>query len=182
MVIIKYYVTHLHHKWCVHSVLPLAPRAKQPALHIHACNRGYSKRKRLICRYNNMHTQQTGLWSSPGFSWQPEEANGVDLTCCFICSLSCKVCKADGGKHCVVWTCQKLLSCYGTLREPTMPTPRWLQCKAMRLKFPGIFRTSYRLDLSKDLKYLNDPSKILKYFGWIFLHFHHLHSPKERKI
>jgi hypothetical protein len=32
-------VTHLRHKWCLHSVLPLAPRAKQPALHMdHVCS------------------------------------------------------------------------------------------------------------------------------------------------
>ena len=42
---IKDTVTHLHPKWCVHSILPLAPRAKQPALHIHihAINTGYSE-------------------------------------------------------------------------------------------------------------------------------------------
>jgi len=36
------------------------------------------------------HTHYTGLWSSPGFNWQPEAANGVDLTCCCgFCSRSC---------------------------------------------------------------------------------------------
>jgi len=35
MMFIKYMLTHLHLKWRVHSILPLAPRAKQPALHIH---------------------------------------------------------------------------------------------------------------------------------------------------
>jgi hypothetical protein len=29
-------VTRLHQKWCVHSILPLGPRAKQPDLHVHA--------------------------------------------------------------------------------------------------------------------------------------------------
>jgi hypothetical protein len=51
------------------------------------------------------------------------------------------------------------------LREPTMPTMQWLQCKAMRLKLFGIFRMSYSLDMSKGLKYLNDSSKILKHFS-----------------
>ena len=41
MVFVKYSVTHLHHKWCAHSILPLAPRAKQPVLHIHKCNARY---------------------------------------------------------------------------------------------------------------------------------------------
>jgi hypothetical protein len=29
-------MTHLHQKWCVHSILPLVPRAKQPDFHVHA--------------------------------------------------------------------------------------------------------------------------------------------------
>jgi len=36
-------VTHLRHKWCVHSILPLAPRAKQPALHIYAYDTRYTE-------------------------------------------------------------------------------------------------------------------------------------------
>jgi len=43
MVFIKGKVTHLHHKWCVQSIPPLAPRAKQPALHIHTRNTAYSE-------------------------------------------------------------------------------------------------------------------------------------------
>jgi len=42
MVFVKDMVTHLHHKWCEQSILPLAPRAKQPALHIHTYNTRYS--------------------------------------------------------------------------------------------------------------------------------------------
>jgi hypothetical protein len=29
-------VTRLRQKWCVHAILPVAPRVKQPVLHIHA--------------------------------------------------------------------------------------------------------------------------------------------------
>jgi len=36
-------VTHLHHKWCVHSVLPLAHRAKQPDLHIYTFDTRYTE-------------------------------------------------------------------------------------------------------------------------------------------
>ncbi len=39
------------------------------------------------------------------------------------------------GKHYVIWTCQKLLACYGPLREPTVPTAHWSLCKAKRVKF-----------------------------------------------
>ena len=45
-----------------------------------------------------------------------------------------------GGGLCNVWTCQKLLSCYGTLREPpTMPNAHLLLRKAMSLKFVRMF-------------------------------------------
>jgi len=79
MVFIKDTVTHLHPKWCAHSILPLAPRAKQPARHIHTCNQyTIQRRKRLIGCHSNKNTQYTGLWNSTGFIWQPEEASGVD--------------------------------------------------------------------------------------------------------
>jgi hypothetical protein len=26
-----------NHKWCMHSILPLAPRVKQPLLYFHTC-------------------------------------------------------------------------------------------------------------------------------------------------
>jgi len=68
MVFINDTVTHLHPKWCAHSILPLAPRAKQPALHIHTCNQyRIQRRKHLIGCHSNKNTQYTGLWNSTGF-------------------------------------------------------------------------------------------------------------------
>jgi len=43
MVCIRETLTHLHHKWYVHSIRPLVPRAKQPVLHIHTRNTAYSE-------------------------------------------------------------------------------------------------------------------------------------------
>jgi len=48
MVFIKDTVTHLHPKWCAHSIPPLAPRAKQPALHIHTCNQYRIQRRKVV--------------------------------------------------------------------------------------------------------------------------------------
>lgn len=31
----KKFGAYLHHKWCVHSILPLGPRVKQPTFHKH---------------------------------------------------------------------------------------------------------------------------------------------------
>jgi hypothetical protein len=88
-------VAHLQHKWCVHSILPVAPRVKQP-VHFNTQNISYSTEKGFFCvlivtfTHKHMHTQYTGLWNSTGFIWQPEEASGVDLTCCCgFCSRSC---------------------------------------------------------------------------------------------
>jgi hypothetical protein len=50
MVFIRSMVTHLHHERCVHSILPLAPRAKQPALHIHT--RNTAKKASDRCEHN----------------------------------------------------------------------------------------------------------------------------------
>jgi hypothetical protein len=51
-------------------ILPLAPRVKQPALHIHT----YS------CYHRNTDTDHSGLRNSPGSHWQPEVASGVNRT------------------------------------------------------------------------------------------------------
>ena len=57
MVFINDTVTHLHPKWCAHSILPVAPRAKQPALHIHTCNQYRIQRKKhLIGCHSNKNT------------------------------------------------------------------------------------------------------------------------------
>ena len=53
MVFVKETVTHLHHKWCVYSILPLALRAKQSALHIHIYD---TVRKHLIGCHSNTNT------------------------------------------------------------------------------------------------------------------------------
>ena len=118
----------LHPKWCAHSILPLAPRAKQPALHIHTCHQyRLQRRKQPIGWHSKKNTQYVGLWNSTGFVWQPEEASGLDLTCCCgFCSLSCQVCVQGRGdfvmservRNCshvmgryVSQQCQTLISC-----------------------------------------------------------------------
>ena len=81
----------LHLKWCVQLVLPVAPRVKQPT-HVNTKNINCNTEGRVFCAltgtqtHKHMHTQYTGLWNSPGFNWQPEEASGVDRTCrCGFC-------------------------------------------------------------------------------------------------
>jgi len=86
-----------------------------------------------------------------------------------------------GGGLCDVWTCQKLLSCYGTLREPTMPTAHWLLYNAMRFQFPRVFRMSYTFDLRNRTEIYWVKFKILYIFYWIFSHFCRRHSPKGRQ-
>ena len=49
-------MTHLHLKWRVHSILPLAPRAKQPALHIHFYDTRYSEETSDRLSYQYEHT------------------------------------------------------------------------------------------------------------------------------
>ena len=133
-------MTQLHHKWCVNSVLPVAPRVKQPT-QLNTQNINFKSEKSVFCAliwtqtHIHMHTQYTGLWNSSGFNWQPEVASGVDRTCrCGFCYVH--VMWVGGwGEHSVMWTCQKLLACYGPLREPTVPTTHWSLCKAKRVKF-----------------------------------------------
>ena len=99
MVFIKDPVTHLHPKWYAHSILPLAPRAKQPPLHIHTCNQyRIQQRKHLIGCHSNKNTRYTGLWNSTGFIWQPEEVSGVDRTCsCGFCLVHVRFVCREGG-------------------------------------------------------------------------------------
>ena len=103
MVFITGTVTHLLHKWCVHLILPLTPKS-EAALSPHSYMQSiHTAKKHLIDCHNNSNTQCTGLWSSPGFIWQPEEASGVDLTCCCgFCSRSCLVCVVVGGGYFVM--------------------------------------------------------------------------------
>ena len=76
-------MAQLRHKGCVHSVLPVAPRVKQPT-HLNTQNINCNTEERVFCAligkqtHINMHTQYTWLWNSPGFNWQPEAASGVD--------------------------------------------------------------------------------------------------------
>jgi hypothetical protein len=69
------------------------------------------------------NTDYIGMWNSTGFFWQPEEASGVNLTCCS-CFCLFHVRSAWGWgvtlRHLnVIWN---RYTCYGALREPTMPT------------------------------------------------------------
>ena len=50
MIFVTDTVTHLRHKWCVQFILPLAPRAKQPSVHIHTA------KKHLIDCHKLKHT------------------------------------------------------------------------------------------------------------------------------
>jgi hypothetical protein len=57
LVFINDLVTHLHHKWCVHSILPLAPRAKQPVRHVYTCSHYRIQwRQHLISCHTNTNT------------------------------------------------------------------------------------------------------------------------------
>jgi len=51
-------VEHLHHKWCVHSILPVAPRVKQP-IHVNTQNINYTteNKKLLCCPDRNINTK-----------------------------------------------------------------------------------------------------------------------------
>ena len=48
-------LTHLHHKWCVHSIPLLAPRETQPALHMYTFDARYTEEAsdRLSLQYKH---------------------------------------------------------------------------------------------------------------------------------
>jgi hypothetical protein len=127
-------MTHLHHKWCVYSILPLAPRAKQPALHNYTFDTPYTEAAtdKLSQQYEHTACRAVELvrFQLAAGGCERSEPNML-LWLLFSFMLGFR---GGWGKHCVIWTCQKLLSCYGTLRERTMPTAHWLLYKAVRLK------------------------------------------------
>ena len=96
-------VVQLQHKLCVHSVLPLARRVKQPT-YINTqcinCNtaEGFLWPDRNTNTQKPTRTQYTELWNSPGFHLQPEVASGVDRT--YLCGF-CFVHVRLVGENCV---------------------------------------------------------------------------------
>ena len=158
-------LTNLHHKWNVQSVLPLLPTAKQPPFHIHIHDTLYNGESIwqfvLAVKHCNSHitldcaarpvcTGSRRWWAER--TWHAAVAP-VPVHVRFAL-------KGRGGGHCVIWRCQKLLTCCGTLREPTMPTAQCLICEAMRLKFVRMFRKK-----SKNLTLLWGMRLLLGYFG-----------------
>ena len=102
----------LHHKWCVHSVLPVATRVKQPT-HVNTQNINCNSEEGVFCAliwtqtHIPIHTQYTGLWNSPGFNWQPEVMSGVDRTCrCGFCYVHVRL--VGGGN---IASCERVRNC-----------------------------------------------------------------------
>ena len=122
----------------MHWVLPVATGVKQPT-HVYTQNINSNTKECGFCvligkqTHINMHTQYTWLWNSPGFNrsqrWRAEWTEHVAVASVMF------MLGGWEGEHSVMWTCQKLLACYGSLREPTVPTAHWSLCKAKRVKF-----------------------------------------------
>ena len=53
------------HKWCLHSILPLAPRAKQPALHFQKYITYTYTQKKASCPVNAARNTELGCGTRP---------------------------------------------------------------------------------------------------------------------
>jgi hypothetical protein len=120
-------------KWCVHSVLSLDPRAKQPNLHVHAKYTLQSVAATLThCLHWDVELDRFVLAAGGG------ERSGPNMLLWLLFSfvLGLCVCVGGGGLSSPerVRNCH---SCYGTLREPKMPNAhaQLCLCTPMRLEF-----------------------------------------------
>jgi hypothetical protein len=135
-------VTCLHQKWCVHSILPLGRRAKQPDLHAHA---KYTLQDVTATLTQSLHWDvelARFLLAAGGGEW-----SGPNMLLWLLFSFILGLRWGSGGNLSSPECVRNCHSCYGTLREPTMPNThaQLCLCTAMRLEFI----TKHTLDSNK---------------------------------